>query len=126
VQGWRQVIVKATPSAELLTLLFGVTAAASINLLTAVALGGLNAHRAMFLSLSGSLLLVGTVAVGVISVLTSRVRAEALVGLGPTLSTAERQAQIRFRLADRASQVGVVGVIAVISYVAGVAILLLT
>jgi hypothetical protein len=121
----KNLIVRVCPSSEFLNLAFGITAGAAINLLTSVALGDLSRDKAMLLSSAGVLLFVGSTAFGALAVVVTRLRSEALEGLGPSLSLAERNAEVRAKFGMAAGRLGTLLAAAVLLCVAGLCVLLI-
>jgi hypothetical protein len=75
-----------------LGLLFGVTVAAAINLLTAAALHGVDHTMYRRVVLSGWLLLGGSVLVGWMGIIVGKKRSDALEHVGGTLTPDEQRA----------------------------------
>jgi hypothetical protein len=115
----RRVIARSLPNANLLNVVFGLSAAVAINLLTAEAVGELSPAVARRVQLGGWSFLAGSILVGALGVIMSRVREEALEGVRPTLSTNERRAQIIASLEGMAFGLGTVTVIAITSFTVG-------
>lgn len=120
----RRTVSRVCPGPETLSLLFGATIGAAINLLTALALNGAHGSAHSRAVVAGWLLLAASCAVGLMAVLVSGKRSEVLDGIGATLSVVERRALLRQQLEKIAPLIGLLS----LSWVGSVvyAMLLLT
>jgi hypothetical protein len=115
--------VRYCPSVEFLSLIFGLLAAAAINLLTGLVMGGVAEENVGRATKAGLMLSLSAAAVGALVLTTARLRSDALDGAGSTLSQAERRAQVLMRLADASGRILLLEVVAVVAIVlAGLAL----
>lgn len=88
-------ISRYLPSPEALNLFTGVMSAVAINVLTSVVLGGVDSSRIARVIWCGSLMFVGAIGAGIIAVLLTRARDEALNGIPISISSLEKRALIQ-------------------------------
>lgn len=109
----RELVVRFRISPELANLLFGILAAAAINVLTDVGVSGAG-HGHRYLAIGGGLLLCSALAAGALALLVSGIR-RSVEGLSvPTLTLAEIRAEESVRYRDAAS-----AIVALLSLMAG-------
>jgi hypothetical protein len=122
----KQKLLRACPSYEVLTLIFGILASGAINLLTSLATGGLSTSGETRASWADALLLGSTLTSGALLVVVGRIRSDALERLGGSLTEGERRAQLRMRMEQSASTIISLQLATVGTFAAGMMALFVT
>lgn len=105
------------PTPEFLNLSFGVVVALPINLLSSVALMDDRIPWVTVLAIVA--FSISAAATGALALTSSRIRDDAVLALGSTLTEAERRAEIRHITKSRSGRVVLLEVVAVVLLLAG-------